>query len=214
MRIVNAILAQLAAPQEEVVDPAERLLAIGSATPIGGGTRTYGRPSTPLTESALLTNARGEPSLGHELRAELGSADEVDLLCAFVKWHGLRLLEDELARLRDRGVRVRVVTTTYMGATERTALDRLVRDFGAEVRIQYDKDRTRLHAKAWLFGRKTGFDTAYVGSSNLSTAALLDGVEWNVRLSNGGTPALLAKFRATFETYWNRSELRGIPAGS
>ena len=70
-----------------------------------------------------------------------------------------------------------------MGATERAALDRLVREFGAEVKIQYDAQRTRLHAKAWMFRRNTAFDTAYVGSSNLSRAALLDGVEWNVRLS-------------------------------
>src|SRR5699024_5845917 len=94
-------------------------------------------------------------------------------------------------------------TTTYMGATERGALDRLVNDFGAEVRIQYDAYRTRLHAKAWLFNRRTGFDTAYVGSSNLSRSALLDGVEWNVRLSAIATPALMHKFAATFETYWN-----------
>ena len=101
---------------------------------------------------------------------------------------------------------LRVVTTTYIGGTEREALDRLVREFGAEVKVQYDAARTRLHAKAWLFRRHTGFDTAYVGSSNLSTSALLDGVEWNVRLSNAATPALLQKFEATFDSYWNSSE--------
>ncbi len=106
------------------------------------------RPATPLSDAALLTNAHGEPSLGAELRAELVTADEVDLLCAFVKWHGLRILESEFQDLKRRGVSLRVVTTTYMGATERTALDRLVRDFGAEVKIQYDSLRTRLHAKA------------------------------------------------------------------
>lgn len=36
--------------------------------------------------AALLTNAFGEPSIGHEVRSELDSADQVDLLCAFVKW--------------------------------------------------------------------------------------------------------------------------------
>ncbi len=161
------------------------------------------RPATPLSDAALLTNSTGEPSLGSELRAELTTADSVDLLIAFVKWYGLRLLEPQLRRLRERGVPLRVITTTYMGATERGALDRLVNDFGAEVRIQYDAYRTRLHAKAWLFNRRTGFDTAYVGSSNLSRSALLDGVEWNVRLSAIATPALMHKFAATFETYWN-----------
>ena len=82
---------------------------------------------------------------------------------------------------RRRGIPLRVLTTTYMGATDRTALDRLVRDFGAEVRVNYETQSTRLHAKAWLFRRNSGYDTAYVGCSNLSRAALLDGLEWNVR---------------------------------
>ena len=96
-----------------------------------------------------------------------------------------------------------MITTTYMGATERAALDRLVLELGAEVRIQYDTARTRLHAKAWMFRRQTGYDTAYVGSSNLSRAALLDGVEWNVRLSRVANPAILNQFQGTFQTYWN-----------
>lgn len=166
------------------------------------------RPLTPLSESALLTNAPEEHSLGHELRTEMVTADRVDLLCAFVKWHGLRIIEQQLRELHRRNVRLRVITTTYLGATERRALDRLVREFGAEVRINYELRTTRLHAKAWLFGRRTGFDTAYVGSSNLSRAALLDGLEWNVRLSAVSTPSVLRKFEATFDSYWNNPEFK------
>ncbi|MEW2573229.1 DUF3427 domain-containing protein [Streptomyces sp. NPDC047070] len=161
------------------------------------------RPLTPLSETALITNASDDPSLGAELRAELATADSVDLLCAFVKWYGIRVLEDSLRAAKERNVRIRVITTTYIGATDRLALDRLVRDFGAEVKVNYEIRSTRLHAKAWLFRRNSGFDTAYVGSSNLSKAALLDGLEWNVRLSSVATPAVLDKFEATFDAYWN-----------
>ncbi len=200
---VNALLEHLQAVDDEVLHEPRHLLAL--TRPVGpgvaGGEQT--RPSTPLSDAALLTNSHGEPTLGAELRAELDTADEVDLLCAFVKWHGLRVLEPELHRLRARKAPLRVITTTYMGATERAALDRLIREFGADVRVQYDALRTRLHAKAWLFRRRTAFDTAYVGSSNLSRSALLEGVEWNVRLSRVATPALLEKFHATFDTYWN-----------
>ncbi len=94
---------------------------------------------------------------------------------------------------------LRVLTTTYMGATDRTALDRLVRDFGAQVRVNYETRSTRLHAKAWLFRRDSGFDTAYVGSSNLSRAALLDGLEWNVRLAGPTRPSCSTSSTATFD---------------
>jgi superfamily II DNA or RNA helicase/HKD family nuclease len=160
------------------------------------------RPLTPLSETALITNAPDDLSLGAELRAELATADRIDLLCAFVKWYGIRVLEDALRTAKERGVPIRVITTTYIGATDRYALDRLVREFGAEVKVNYEIRSTRLHAKAWLFRRNTGFDTAYVGSSNLSKAALLDGLEWNVRLSSVATPKVLNKFEATFDAYW------------
>ena len=78
--------------------------------------------------------------------------------------------------------------------------------FRSDVRINYATASTRLHAKAWLFDRATGFHTAYIGSSNLSRAALLDGLEWNVRLAAGSTPTLFAKFRATFDSADSGSE--------
>jgi superfamily II DNA or RNA helicase/HKD family nuclease len=203
--MVNSLLDQLGAHDDQLAASPSQLLSLVAPSIPGSPGRNTNRPATPLSDAALLTNAHGEPALGHEIRSELDSADQVDLLCAFVKWYGLRVIETQLLDLRRRGVPLRVITTTYMGATERRALDRLVRDFGAEVKIQYDSLRTRLHAKAWLFRRNTGFNTAYVGSSNLSRAAMLDGVEWNVRLSEIATPPLMKKFAATFETYWNDS---------
>lgn len=201
--IVNAVIEQLTTTEDTLALGARQLLSVTRATAPGVSPTSTLRPSTPLSDAALLTNAHGEPSLGAELRAELDTCDEVDLLCAFVKWHGLRVLDPQFRRLRARRAPFRVITTTYIGATERAALDRLVSEFGAQVKVQYDALRTRLHAKAWLFRRITEFDTAYVGSSNLSKSALLDGVEWNVRLSRVATPALLEKFQATFDTYWS-----------
>lgn len=203
--IIKSLAANSAGPEttdavELIADGPRQLLALAEKEAPG----VYAiRPLTPLSETALIINSPEDPSLGSELRAELATADRIDLLCAFVKWYGLRVLEDSLRAAKERGVPIRVITTTYIGATDRHALDRLVRDFGAQVRVNYEIRSTRLHAKAWLFRRERGFDTAYVGSSNLSKAALLDGLEWNVRLSSVATPTVLSKFEATFDSYWN-----------
>ena len=164
-------------------EPVRQLHAVRNLPAPGQAARYQGRPKTPLNDAALLTNAHGEPSLAAELKAEIESADRIDLLCAFVMWRGLRLLEPN-SRARER----RCATASgdhdiHRRHREGSALDRLSATSAPKCGLQYDAARTRLHAKAWLFRRNTGFDTAYVGSSNLSTSALLDGVEWNVRLS-------------------------------
>jgi len=160
------------------------------------------RPEVPLSASDLLVNGRQDLRVGTEVVRELASADEVHLLCSFLKWSGFRLVEDALgAFLRRRPGGLRVLTTAYMGATERRALDALV-EMGAQVRVSYDTQRTRLHAKAWLFRRESGFSTACIGSSNLSYAAMLDGLEWNVRLSQVDNDGILRKFGAVFDQYW------------
>lgn len=205
--MVRDILSALPDPAvlEEALyaEGSDRIKRLNAVMPAGiTDSSRYVRPVTPLSDAALMTNSRDEPTLAAELRAELASADRVDLLLAFVKWQGVRLLEGELSELKRRKVPLRVITTTYLGATDARALDTLVNEFGAEVRINYEINRTRLHAKAWLLHRNTGFHTAYVGSSNLSHAALVDGLEWNVRISAMSTPHLLDKFRATFDSYW------------
>jgi superfamily II DNA or RNA helicase/HKD family nuclease len=188
-----------------LTDDGDLLKAISAGrTPTGEAVFPQ-RPGIPLADSALLVNGRGQPRIGHELARELASADRVDLLCAFIKWHGLRTIEKEVADFCRRGGELRVITTTYVGATERRALDRL-HELGATIKVSYETRTTRLHAKAWLFHRHTGMSTAYVGSSNLSKSALIDGLEWNVRLAEAQQPHLLDTFSATFDEYWSDPE--------
>jgi superfamily II DNA or RNA helicase len=203
-RIAEAItfLAPHATSSDDLVAESNDVLqALVQRRPLVGSSPFPPRPEVPLSATALLVNGRDQPRIGTEVQRELASADSVDLLCAFVKWHGLRILEEHIDLLIRRGGRLRVITTTYIGATERRALDRLA-ELGADVKISYETRMTRLHAKAWLFHRATGFSTAYVGSSNLSKSALLDGLEWNVRLSAVEQGHLLDTFRATFDEYW------------
>ena len=164
------------------------------------------RPDIPLSDVALMTNTSKDLNLNTEIQKELESADRVDLLCSFLKMSGVNSLSEQLKAIKNRGIPFRIITTTYMGATDRKAIDRLVEKYGAEVKISYQGDSTRLHAKAWLFHRNTGMSTGYVGSSNLSSAALTDGLEWNVRISNPITPGLIRQFEGLFESYWKSGD--------
>ena len=200
---INDLLAELSNPDPgaAIQIPARVLLGIKGRSPLGGPLSLPASPATPFSQSDLLINAEGQPNIGSELKAELASAETVDLICAFVIWSGVRHLRDELAAVIGRGGRIRVVTTTYMGATEKGAVDALV-ELGAEVHVAFDARTTKLHAKAWLLERSTGLSTAFVGSSNLSHTALFDGLEWNVRLSEIDAPHIVERVRMSFESHW------------
>jgi len=164
------------------------------------------RPHTPISESSLFTGSPRDPQLVHELLAEMKSADSVDILVSFIKWSGLRLLMPSLEDLRDRRVPVRLITTSYMGASDAPAVEWMTRMPNVQTRVSYDTQRTRLHAKAYLFKRDSGFSTAYIGSANMSHAAMTSGLEWNLKVTEQDMLHILEKFTAEFETYWNSRE--------
>lgn len=175
-------------------------------TPPNYGTSGIPRPHTSLAESSLFTGSPQEPQLAHELHEEMRSADSVDILVSFIKWSGLRLLMPAFEDLRDRNVPVRLITTSYMGASDAPAVEWLARLPNVDVRVSYDTERTRLHAKAYNFKRSTGFSTAYIGSANMSHAAITSGLEWNLKVTAQDMEHILEKFTIEFETYWNSRE--------
>ncbi len=165
------------------------------------------RPDTPLAFGALLTGTRQDPALVSQLKKEIASCDEIDILCSFIRWSGIVILREAFEEFSKRKKsNLRIITTSYMGATETKAIEYLNSLPNTQIKVSYDTKRTRLHAKAYLFERKTGFSCAYVGSSNISGAALTDGLEWNVKISQYEQPYQWEKVKATFDTYWNDGE--------
>lgn len=206
--LLNRLIDLLAAQDGLDYLQRRRLLACERSvlTEITSNIRRYPRPVTPLNSSALLTGQGGDPPLEHELRTEMASADRVDLLVSFIKWSGLRLLIPAFEQLRERQVPVRVLSTSYMGASDPLALEWLARQANIEVRLSYDTAGTRLHAKAYHFWRDSGFSTAYIGSANLSHAAMTQGLEWTVKVTAQDMPHILDRFGAEFATYWENRE--------
>lgn len=109
------------------------------------------RPATSLSKSFLFTNSRKDISLVSELTKEIASSDRIDFLVSFIKFSGLRMILPQLRQFTSRGGQLRVLTTTYTGATDPKAIRELAALPNTEVRVSYNVRETRLHAKSYLF---------------------------------------------------------------
>lgn len=170
-------------------------------------------PYTRLSQSELFTGNNVGISLESEIKKEILSSDEICWLVSFIKYSGIRIFKDELEEFTNSGKKLKIITTSYMGATDVKAIEFLSNLKNTEIKVSYNSDHERLHAKAYLFLRNTGFDTGYIGSSNISRSALTNGLEWNLKVTSKEINHIIDKFRKTFETYWVDKDFEFYKAG-
>ena len=191
---------------ERPARPVEILRGVGRRR-VDGTTEQLPSPKISLLDTALLTNAPDEPGIGSHIASELASSSSVDLVMAFITWGGIQNLRHDLETFLASGRRLRILTTTFTGTTDKRSLDWLT-EHGAQVRVSYTKDSSRLHAKAWLFERPMEYSTAYIGSANLTHTALSPGREWNIRVSGIRNLDIVEKVQAVFNSYWENPDFR------
>jgi len=159
-------------------------------------------PYTRLSQSELFTGNNVGISLESEIKKEILSSDEICWLVSFIKYSGIRIFKEELEEFTNSGKKLKIITTSYMGATDVKAVEFISNLKNTEIKVSYNSDHERLHAKAYLFIRNTGYNTGYIGSSNISRSALTNGLEWNLKVTSKEISHIIDKFKKTFDTYW------------
>lgn len=130
MTLVNRILSEYGLMDEvKIVDTSNLLMEVmthqKSLLQKHSHSETV-RPQSGFRVSNLFTGGSSILSLGEEIRREIASADEIYFIVSFLKLSGVRLLLDDLKKFGQReGTRLRIITTTYCGATETKAVQQL-----------------------------------------------------------------------------------------
>jgi superfamily II DNA or RNA helicase/HKD family nuclease len=133
------------------------------------------------------------------LDQSIHNAKSIRMIIAFLMESGARLIAKQLAAAAQRGVRIQILTGTYMSVTEPSAIYYLWEKLGDRVKIRFFNEPLRsFHPKAYLFEGRDDSEI-YVGSSNISKSALTVGVEWNYRLLRSSDPESYENFSQTFD---------------
>ena len=147
--------------------------------------------------------------ISDELR-NLQAGDEFRFAVAFINKGGLNLLLMLFDELRERGVRGKILTGTYLAFNDPQAFATLL-DYSdmIETRVFDEPEHNGLHTKGYYF-RHGNLVNLLVGSSNLTNSALKGNLEWNLAVSSRAEGSLVERFEEAFDLAWNSPESRPL----
>ena len=136
-------------------------------------------------ENQFLTNY-SDVSFLDRIKDSLSKCNSFSFSVSFIKKAGLVLLSREMEEALARGVKGRLITSTYQNFTDIPSLE-LFLDWtkkynNFECHLDYECfGENGFHSKGYLFEYDDAIEI-YVGSSNITRFALLKNIEWNISL--------------------------------
>ncbi|WP_404427384.1 DEAD/DEAH box helicase [Ureibacillus chungkukjangi] len=156
------------------------------------------KPVSAQFKPKLLTNKNHESVLSTLLQ-ELKTCNTFTFSVAFITEGGLASLKTMLYDLKLKGIKGRILTSTFLNFNQPKMFKELLKLENIEVGLTGEKG---FHSKGYIF-EHTDYYSLIVGSSNLTDSALKANYEWNVFLTSLENGEIINHFKNQFEDAWN-----------
>lgn len=151
----------------------------------------------------LINDYKKGTKVLNSLTRELNNCDSFMFSVAFVTMSGITLILEQLKEMKEKGIKGKILTTSYLNFSEPRALKKLLEFENIEVRVFTLEN---FHTKGYIF-KKENLYTFIVGSSNLTQTALSSNKEWNVKLISNENGELAKETLQEFGYMWDQSEV-------
>lgn len=150
----------------------------------------------------LLTNSEEETVKSH-IDQELRTCTSFTFAVAFISNAVLTDLKVQFADLASRNVSGKILTSTYLAFNQPKVFEELLKIPNVEVRIL--DQSTNFHAKGYIF-EQNDHTSIIIGSSNLTSNALIKNYEWNLQLSSKDKGALTQQIQFQIELQFKHAQ--------
>lgn len=151
----------------------------------------------------LIINSK-QTNLLSELKKNLKECERFYFSVAFINYSGLQLLLDTLKEIETKGVKGKIITTTYLNFTEPKALEKIQEFKNIDLKVFIANKDIGFHTKAYIFENKDNYKII-IGSSNITQSALKSNIEWNVRIISKEDAPFIKDVLKEYDNLWNMS---------
>ena len=142
-------------------------------------------------------------NLAFEITKRLKECDYFEFSVAFISESGLAVLKQILLNLKEKGVKGRIITSTYLGFNAPKMFKQLLSFTNIEVRV-FEQEHCGFHPKGFIFHTGDHRDII-VGSSNLTQTALESNQEWDLFFTSHENGELASQVSNEFDIQWELS---------
>lgn len=158
-----------------------------------------------IIKNQLIVNSHGG-NLLTELKESLSECKKFYFSVAFINFSGIQLLLDSFKTLEEKGVKGKIITSTYLNFTEPKALER-VRNFNnIDLKVFITDDEIGFHTKAYIFENEDDYKII-IGSSNITQGALKRNIEWNVMIISKKNSEFVESILWEYDNLWDSTNL-------
>ncbi|WP_339029372.1 DEAD/DEAH box helicase family protein [Spiroplasma endosymbiont of Cantharis nigra] len=161
-----------------------------------------------MKEDKFFTN-KDEQELLTEIQNEILTSDEVYLIYPFISKSILNKISLTFNYCQKNKILIKIISTTFDDLSQFNNLQelkKLIESYdNIQIRIEDNLEghSERIHIKAAIFKRKTNYNSAIVGSSNLTYKGMISGREWNIKFASKENNDLVQKMIDEFNLLWD-----------